>query len=138
MNPRPTTSIGRRSRFLMLGFIDFAPFLPEFSLSGLLIASDFENDRERTSHTSKPPPTTKPRGGFGNWILGLLTPPLADFPVVGEAKQEFFVVGKAGKLIWYSVLGEEHPQAQSLRRPERSEGRRKDWAWGCGGRTLLS
>jgi hypothetical protein len=56
-----------------------------------------------------------------------------DTRVAGRAKQEFFVVSKPGKLPWYRVLGEEHPPAQSLRRPERSEGRRKDWAGGCGG-----
>jgi hypothetical protein len=59
-------------------------------------------------------------------------------PVVGEAKQEFFVVGKPGNLLWSRVLKEEPPLAQPLRRPERGEGRRKGWARGGGWWTLLS
>jgi hypothetical protein len=36
------------------------------------------------------------------------------------------------------LCDKDHPPAQPLRRPERSEGRRKGWAGGCGKRNLLS
>ena len=55
-----------------------------------------------------------------------------------EQTRTVSVVSKPGQLLYYRVLREEYPQAQSLRRPERSEGRRKDWAWGCGGGRLCS